>query len=180
MCMLFWLLFVCGAEYSSKQFSLLFAELVSAVNFNDNSIKIGADVSQLKVRQKREQKVDWAILATNRKPMYLFEICMSDKTWLWFTVKMENETKVKTKNKAFSWPTQLSRWYTKLTTHISNSEPASLFYMYKMTMWVNINSYMKMSSNNKRKLERHAEPSFNWFPPWVLPVSWWRSYRVSS
>lgn len=43
----FWVLFVCGAEYSSEQFSLRFAGLMSALNFNDTSIKIGADVRQV-------------------------------------------------------------------------------------------------------------------------------------
>lgn len=42
-----WGMGVCGAEYSSKQFSLCFAGLMSAQNFNDTSIKIGVDVSQL-------------------------------------------------------------------------------------------------------------------------------------
>lgn len=48
--------FVCGAEYSSKQFSLCFAGLVSALNFNDTSIKIGADVSQLAESQVEESE----------------------------------------------------------------------------------------------------------------------------
>lgn len=45
---------MCGAEYSSKQFCLCFARLVSALNFNDTSIKIGADVSQLTGSQVEE------------------------------------------------------------------------------------------------------------------------------
>lgn len=53
---IFWLLFVCGAAYSSKQFSLCFAGLMSAVNFNDTSIKIGADVSQLAESQGEESE----------------------------------------------------------------------------------------------------------------------------
>lgn len=47
---------MCGAEYSSKQFSLCFAGLMSAVNFNDTSIKIGADVSQLAESQVEESE----------------------------------------------------------------------------------------------------------------------------
>lgn len=47
-------MFVCGAEYSSKQFALCFAGLMSALNFNDTSIKIGADVSQLAESQEEE------------------------------------------------------------------------------------------------------------------------------
>lgn len=50
------LLFVCGAEYSSKQFSLCFAGLVSAVNFNGISIKTGADVNQLAESQVEESE----------------------------------------------------------------------------------------------------------------------------
>lgn len=53
---IFWLVFVCGAEYSSKQFSLCFAGLMSALNFNDTSIKIGADVSQLTESQVEESE----------------------------------------------------------------------------------------------------------------------------
>lgn len=52
----FWVMFVCGAEYSSKQFSLCFAGLMSAPNFNDTSIKIGADVSQLAESQVEESE----------------------------------------------------------------------------------------------------------------------------
>lgn len=52
--------FVCvcvyGAEYSSKQFSLCIAGLMSAQNFNDTSIKIGADVSQLAESQVEESE----------------------------------------------------------------------------------------------------------------------------
>lgn len=47
---------VCGAEYSSKQFSLCFAGLMSALNFNDTSIKIGADVRQLAESQVEESE----------------------------------------------------------------------------------------------------------------------------
>lgn len=47
--------FVCGAEYSFELFSLcFFAGLVSALNFNDTSMKIGADVSQLAESQVEE------------------------------------------------------------------------------------------------------------------------------
>lgn len=38
---------MCDAEYSLKRFSLCFAGFMSALNFNDTSIKIGADVSRL-------------------------------------------------------------------------------------------------------------------------------------
>lgn len=47
-------MFVRGVEYSSKQLSLCFAGLMSALNFNDTSIKIGADVSQLTESQVEE------------------------------------------------------------------------------------------------------------------------------
>lgn len=50
----FGVMFVCGAEYSSKHFSLCFAGLMSALNFNDTSIKIGADVSLLAESQVEE------------------------------------------------------------------------------------------------------------------------------
>ena len=49
-------MFVCGAEYSSEQFSLCFAGLMSALNFNDTSIKIGADVSLLAESQVEESE----------------------------------------------------------------------------------------------------------------------------
>lgn len=49
-------MFVCGEEYSSKQLSLCFAGLLSALNFNDTSIKIGADVSQLTESQVEESE----------------------------------------------------------------------------------------------------------------------------
>lgn len=49
-----WGMFVCGAEYSSKQFSPCFAGFMYALNFNDTSIKIGADVSQLTESQVEE------------------------------------------------------------------------------------------------------------------------------
>lgn len=55
-CILLGLLFVSGAIYSSTQFSLCFARLGSAVNFNDTSIKIGADVSQLAESQIEESE----------------------------------------------------------------------------------------------------------------------------
>lgn len=47
---------MCGAEYSSQQFSLCFAGLMSALNFNDTSIKIGADVRQLAESQVEESE----------------------------------------------------------------------------------------------------------------------------
>lgn len=47
---------MCGAEYSSELFSLCFAGLMSALNFNDTSIKIGADVSQLAESQVEESE----------------------------------------------------------------------------------------------------------------------------
>lgn len=51
----FGVMFVRGVEYSSKQLSLCFAGLMSALNFNDTSIKIGADVSQLAESQVEER-----------------------------------------------------------------------------------------------------------------------------
>lgn len=51
-----WVMFVCGAEYSPKQFSLCFAGLTPALNFNDTSMKIGADVSQLTESQVEESE----------------------------------------------------------------------------------------------------------------------------
>jgi len=49
-------MFVCGADYSSKQQPLFFAGLMSALNLNDTSIKIGADVSQLAESQVEESE----------------------------------------------------------------------------------------------------------------------------
>ncbi len=49
----FWVLFVCSAEYSSKQ---CVAGLTSALNFNDTPIKIGADVSKLTESQVEENE----------------------------------------------------------------------------------------------------------------------------
>lgn len=47
---------VSGAKKSSKQLSPCFARLMSAVNFNDTFIKIGADVSQLAESQIEESE----------------------------------------------------------------------------------------------------------------------------
>ena len=43
-------------EYASKQLSMCYAGLMSALNFNDTSIKIGADVSQLAESQVEESE----------------------------------------------------------------------------------------------------------------------------
>ena len=51
-----WLLFMCGAEDCSKQFSLCFAEFMAAVNFNDTSIMIGGEVNQLTESQGEKNK----------------------------------------------------------------------------------------------------------------------------
>lgn len=48
--------FVYGAENSLKYLSLCFAGLISVLNFNDTSIKTGADVSQLTDCQVEEYK----------------------------------------------------------------------------------------------------------------------------
>lgn len=51
--------YVCGAEYSWKQFSRCFARVVSALNFNDTSVKdrIGCHPA-LRVRENGAKEVE--------------------------------------------------------------------------------------------------------------------------
>lgn len=84
-----WLLFMCGAEDCSKQFSLCFAEFMAAVNFNDTTIKIGADVNQLTERQVEKSKksrlnnVELTVIA-ERDPMYLCSHVIQDMAVIYF------------------------------------------------------------------------------------------------